>query len=91
MAARSRRRRLLFVAVLLGGTGWYLHSRLTEVREPWSSVPMPGEPVAPGDPASPSPSLVSAAWAEAEAAPPARPSPTPLPAPGAGPTQRATG
>ena len=77
MAGRSRRRRrLLFVVVLLGGAGWYLRSRLTEVREPWSSVPTP-EPVAPGDPAAPSPFLVSAAWAEPEpdAAPP-RPSPT---------------
>ena len=69
------------MVLLLGGAGWYLRSRLTEVREPWSSVPMPGEPVAPGDPAAPSPSLVSAAWAEPEpeAAPP-RPSPTPRPA-----------
>jgi hypothetical protein len=82
LAGRSRRRRrLLFVVLLLGGAGWYLRARLTEVREPWSSVPMPGEPVAPGEPAAPSPSLVSAAWAEPETEPTAPPpSPAPWPA-----------
>lgn len=69
----------MFVVLLLGGAGWYLRSRLTEVREPWSSVPTPE--LVPGDPAAPSPSLVSAAWVEPEpeVAPP-RPSPTPRPA-----------
>ncbi len=61
MAGRSRsgRRRALVVVLLLGGAAWYLWSRLTEVREPWSSVPMPGDPGA-----SEYPSPASAAWAE---------------------------
>ncbi len=75
MAARSRRRRLLFAVLLVGGAAWYLRSRLTEVREPWSSIPTPGEPE------PPSPSLVSAAWAEPEPEPAPPPSPTPRPAP----------
>jgi hypothetical protein len=75
----------MVVVLLLGGAAWYARTRLTEVREPWSSVPSPGEPATPGDPTPPSVSPVSAAWAEPDPEIDAAPKPRPSGAEGAAP------